>query len=169
MPRWLLSLSLCLVATAVHAETTECVSQADGAKRVEAVPLGLPAPLAPGFAAAASPPGAPLPGLAPGSEHALAAGNVLTRIRLENCLARSSRLPADANPVTNQGAAAFDNTPYRFDMSQGGKRMTADEFAAWMEARGLRVAKGAPKAPSTQPAPAPPDPAAASPKKKKSK
>ena len=36
----------------------------------------------------------------------------------------------------------FDNTPWRFDMSQNGKRMTAEEFGAWMKARGVRVAKG---------------------------
>jgi FtsZ-interacting cell division protein ZipA len=33
---------------------------------------------------------------------------------------------------------------YRFNMTQNGRRMTADEFDAWMKARGIRVAKGAP-------------------------
>ncbi|WP_177497692.1 hypothetical protein [Pseudomonas sp. Hp2] len=33
---------------------------------------------------------------------------------------------------------------YRFDMSQGGRQMTADEFDAWMKANGIRIAKGAP-------------------------
>ena len=28
-------------------------------------------------------------------------------------------------------------------MNQNGKRMTADEFTAWMKAKGVRVAKGA--------------------------
>lgn len=32
---------------------------------------------------------------------------------------------------------------YRFDMSQGEKKMTADEFDAWMKANGIRVARGA--------------------------
>jgi hypothetical protein len=53
-------------------------------------------------------------------------------------------------------------------MTQNGKRMTADEFDAWMKARGVRVVQGPPKpvqpvaaAPEPAPAPAPP------PKKKK--
>jgi len=33
---------------------------------------------------------------------------------------------------------------YRFHMSDGEKRMTADEFDAWMKANGIRVAKGNP-------------------------
>jgi hypothetical protein len=33
---------------------------------------------------------------------------------------------------------------YRFDMSNGEKRMSADEFDAWMKANGIRVAKGNP-------------------------
>jgi hypothetical protein len=28
-------------------------------------------------------------------------------------------------------------------MSQNGKKMTADEFSAWMKSRGVRVARGA--------------------------
>lgn len=145
---------LCFSA-AVQAEATECVSQAAAAHRVVASPLSLPTPLAPGFAVASPALGAPLPALAPAPELALAAHNVLARIRLENCLARNSGLPATANPVPYRPATAFDHTPYRFDMSQRGKRMTADEFAAWMEARGLRVAKGAPKPAQAQPQSAP--------------
>lgn len=34
---------------------------------------------------------------------------------------------------------------YRFNMTQSGKRMTADQFDAWMKAHGIRVAKGAAK------------------------
>jgi hypothetical protein len=35
---------------------------------------------------------------------------------------------------------------YRFHMSDGEKRMSADEFDAWMKANGIRVAKGNPNA-----------------------
>ncbi|WP_312326380.1 hypothetical protein [Stenotrophomonas sp.] len=35
---------------------------------------------------------------------------------------------------------------YRFHMSNGEKRMTAEEFDAWMKANGIRVAKGNPTA-----------------------
>ena len=53
--------------------------------------------------------------------------------------AASSTDPAAYKPLTKH-----DNSPWRFDMSQNGKRMTAEEFDAWMKARGVRVAKGAP-------------------------
>lgn len=36
---------------------------------------------------------------------------------------------------------------HRFDMQQNGRSMTAEEFDAWMKARGIRVAKGAPAKP----------------------
>lgn len=44
--------------------------------------------------------------------------------------------------ATYQPRTEFDNTPWRFNMNQNGERMTADAFAAWMEAKGVRVAKG---------------------------
>lgn len=31
----------------------------------------------------------------------------------------------------------------RFEMTQHGRQMTADDFDAWMKARGIRIAKGA--------------------------
>ncbi len=40
----------------------------------------------------------------------------------------------------------YDNTPSRFDMTQNGKRMSADDFDTWMRSRGFRVAKGKPPA-----------------------
>jgi hypothetical protein len=61
-----------------------------------------------------------------------------------------------------------DNTPYRFDMNQNGKRMTADEFAAWMKAKGINVATGKPGGPAiAQSAPAPAEPACKPAKRKK--
>ncbi len=50
------------------------------------------------------------------------------------------------DPATYKPKTAHDNTPYRFNMNQNGKKMTADEFDAWMKSRGVRVAKGAPAA-----------------------
>lgn len=58
--------------------------------------------------------------------------------------------PAPKAEAKNEGAAGYqpktkyDNTPYRFNMEQNGKKMSAEEFDAWMKARGIRVAKGAP-------------------------
>ena len=37
-----------------------------------------------------------------------------------------------------------DPLAYRFNMTQRGKKMSADDFDAWMKARGLRIAKGGP-------------------------
>lgn len=55
-------------------------------------------------------------------------------------------------------AASAESQPVpravRFNMSQDGKRMTADEFDAWMKAQGIRVATGPskPAVPATPPA-----------------
>lgn len=55
-----------------------------------------------------------------------------------------------AAPVAARDASAAargkDANPYRFDMTQRGKQMSADDFDAWMKARGLRVAQGKPVA-----------------------
>ena len=32
----------------------------------------------------------------------------------------------------------------RFEMTQNGRKMSAQDFDAWMKARGIRIAKGAP-------------------------
>jgi hypothetical protein len=46
------------------------------------------------------------------------------------------------NAATYVPKTKFDNTPWRFDMNQNGKRMTAAEFDAWMKAKGIHVATG---------------------------
>lgn len=64
--------------------------------------------------------------------------------------------PAAANAASGYvPKTAHDNSPYRFDMTQNGRRMTAEEFDAWMKARGIRVATGKPagsEAPAAAPA-----------------
>jgi hypothetical protein len=72
---------------------------------------------------------------------------------------RPAGQPAASAPASgSQGAyvpkTQHDNTPWRFDMNQNGRRMTAEEFDAWMKAKGIRVATGKPGA-STAPAAAP--------------
>jgi hypothetical protein len=76
---------------------------------------------------------------------------VLLRFSIENCRnnARASVPAPTAGAVINPNDPAaykpqteYDNTPWRFDMTQNGKRMTADEFDEWMKARGIRVARG---------------------------
>ena len=79
---------------------------------------------------------------------------VLLRMQVESCrnVARSApALPGvDPNdPATYKPRTEFDNAPWRFDMTQNGKRMTADEFSAWMESRGIRVSQGVPRTAET--------------------
>lgn len=61
-------------------------------------------------------------------------------------------------PLQDPGAAA--KTDYRFDMTQEGRAMSADEFDRWLAARRVRIATGKPgtpdKAVTTVPAATPP-------------
>lgn len=84
---------------------------------------------------------------------------VLLRMRIESCKNVATVMPATTavdplDPATYKPKTEFDNTPWRFNMSQNGKNMTAEEFSAWMKARGVRVARGAAPAavPSAPPA-----------------
>ena len=87
----------------------------------------------------------------------------MLRMRVDACqnVARAMPVPSVVNP--NDPAAykpktEFDNTPWRFDMTQNGKRMTADEFDAWMKSRGVRVVKGPPAIAAPAPVVAPVEP-----------
>jgi len=146
------------------------IAHAQGATDCAAVPKALPInptvlpPLAPELAAPSHQLGAPTGVLAQAFDEALAVDNVLLRLRIENCRIANA-LPAASpsngiiDPATYKPKTQFDNTPWRFDMNQNGKRMTAEEFDAWMKARGVRVAKGAaPAAPASAPPPAEPAP-----------
>lgn len=86
---------------------------------------------------------------------------VLLRMQVESCSNLASTTPAPSvvdptDPATYKPRTEFDNTPWRFNMSQNGKNMTADEFSAWMASRGVRVARGATPAPAPAPAATPP-------------
>ena len=132
-------------------------------------PLPLPAtavaPVSPELGSRASQLGMPAGVLAPANDSAQSLDRVLLRLRIEGCRSVARALPATPaaanpnDPAAYKPQTEFDNTPWRFDMSQGGKRMTADEFDAWMKARGVRVARGAAPAPAA--AAAAPQPAAA--------
>lgn len=124
-------------------------------------------PLAPAFEAPSHRIGAPSGVLEHAYGEATSAEQVVLRLQLEACMLANASvptapgLPSASDPAAYQPKTEFDNTPWRFDMNQNGKRMTADEFSAWMKARGVRVARGAapaataPVAASTEPAPEP--------------
>ncbi|MEO6154322.1 MAG: hypothetical protein ABIP16_01165 [Thermomonas sp.] len=81
-------------------------------------------------------------------DEALSVDSVLLRIKLAGCqpLASAKRAGSVVNPddpAAYKPRTEFDNTPWRFNMNQNGKNMTAEEFTAWMTSRGVRVAKGA--------------------------
>lgn len=73
---------------------------------------------------------------------------VLLRIRIESCTATIIPAPGVDNPAAYKPRTQYDNAPWRFNMSQNGKNMTTDEFAAWMTSRGVHVARGAAPAPA---------------------
>jgi len=91
-------------------------------------------------------------------DEALSVDNVLLRIRLDGCRAMAkANMPSVAkpgDPAAYKPRTEFDNAPWRFDMTQNGKRMTADEFDAWMKARGVRVV-GRKDVPAVEATPAP--------------
>lgn len=131
------------------------------------------APVAGEFTAVSSQLGAPRGVLAQGFDESQSVEQVLLRLRVESCHNTAS-LPAPGAARPNDPAAykpktAFDNTPYRFNMTQGGKRMTADDFDAWLKANGYsvgrRVDTATPAAAAPVAAPAAEPPAAG--KKKK--
>ena len=102
-------------------------------------------------------------------DEALSVDSVLLRIRLDGCRAvAKAKLPASvsgpADPAAYKPRTEFDNAPWRFDMTQNGKRMTADEFDAWMKAKGVRVV-GRKDAPAAEVAPVPAAAPAEKPKK----
>ncbi len=160
--RALTTLSFFLLAGAsVSAQAANCSTAS--------VPQALPvrptllAPVSSELSTTASQLGAPSGVLAQAYDETMSVDLVLLRLRVEGCnVANASPAPKalDPNdPSVYKPKTQFDNTPWRFDMNQNGKRMTADEFDAWMKARGVRVAgrKPATAAPpaATEAAPAP--------------
>jgi hypothetical protein len=126
-------------------------------------PTVLP-PVSSELSATSSQLGAPSGVLAQAYDEALSVDVVLMRLRIDGCSNVANATPARAldpnDPSVYKPKTAFDNTPWRFDMNQNGKRMTADEFDAWMKARGVRVAGRKPVVPGAA-APVVPVPAAA--------
>ncbi len=138
------SLLLCSLLVAPLAHASVNCTDAALPQSLSARPTVL-APVAGEFAAVTSQLGAPRGVLATGFDESQSVEQVLLRLRVESCHNVAS-LPAPGAAKTNDPAAykpktAFDNTPYRFNMTQGGKRMTADDFDAWLKANGYSVGR----------------------------
>jgi len=120
----------------------------------------LVAPVAAELAAAIMPLGTPGSVLAQAYDESQSLDQVLLRMSIEACrdiagaTAVAGEVSAD-DPAAYKPRTEFDNAPWRFNMNQGGRNMTADEFSAWMKARGVRVARGAAPAAAAPAAPAP--------------
>ena len=61
--------------------------------------------------------------------------------------AKSKKTKATAAKAPEPASRLADPSN-RFNMTQGGKKMTADDFDAWMKKNGYRVATGAPAKPA---------------------
>lgn len=148
-----------------HAQSAQC-----GALLAPAVPVQrtVIAPVAAELQTSARQLGAPAGVLSQAFSESLSVEQVLFRMQVESCGSVASiapvpspgalpgAMPAAVAPAVDAAAPAaaatdaatykprteFDNAPWRFDMNQNGERMTADAFAAWMESKGVRVAKG---------------------------
>lgn len=151
MLRYVIGLALCGVASQSLAQ--DCARLAS--QRANALTGTTIAPLAGELSAPAVQLGAPTGVLAQAYNEALSVDQVLLRMDIEKCRAVAKAtvpgaMPSSDDPAAYKPKTEFDNTPWRFNMSQNGKRMTADEFSEWMKAKGVRVARGA-----GTPAPAP--------------
>ncbi|MGY0503704.1 hypothetical protein [Luteimonas sp. e5] len=139
LPRLLLALPL-LIAAAPVLGAPNCAN----VPQVMPLPAGATSPLSSEFLAPMSDLGSPTGVLSRAYEQAVSAESVLLRMQIESCrVARAipAPSPVDPNdPAAYKPRTEYDNTPWRFSLTQGGKRMTADEFDAWMQARGIRIA-----------------------------
>ena len=140
----LIVVSLLLASGWAQAQSNQCATLVPPSIPVR--PTLVPA-LAPELALPSHQLGAPTGVLAQAFDESQSVDQVLFRLRVEGCsVANALPAPTPASgiidPATYKPKTEFDNTPWRFNMSQNGKQMTADEFSAWMKARGVRVAKG---------------------------
>lgn len=153
-------LILSLGAMSAHA-ATECPGAT--AQPLAGSPTAL-LPVATGFSGLNPQLGSQRGVLAPGYDESQSVDNVLWRLRVEGCQQVATATPASAlkapDPSTYVKRTEFDNAPYRFNMTQNGKRMTADDFDAWLQANGYSAGRRAAPAAAPAPAPAAADPAA---------
>lgn len=130
MHKAILALLLAAAPLAAHA-ASDC-SRTAPATAVAFTPAML-APLAPELVAPDYRPGGHGGVLSRGYGEAQSLDHVLLRLEMERCMA----MPGAGYVKQTE----FDNTPFRFNMTQGGKRMTADDFDAWLQANGYSAGR----------------------------
>ena len=144
MLRSIIGLGLCCLASGALAQDCARLARQQGMSLQQTVI----APIAAELMAPMVQLGAPTGVLATAYNDAVSVDQVLLRMDIEKCRSVAKAMipgamPDSSDPAAYKPKTAFDNTPWRFDMNQNGKRMTADEFSAWMKVKGVRVAKGA--------------------------
>ena len=156
MKRGWVVLLLSMGAMSAHA-STQC--QESAAPQPLAVRPTVLVPVATGFAIVNPQLGSQRGVLASDFDESQSVDNVLWRLRVEGCQNVAVAVPAGAaaaSASTYVKLTEHDNTPYRFNMTQNGKRMTADDFDAWLQANGYsagrRVDPNAAPAPAAEPA-----------------
>jgi hypothetical protein len=79
-------------------------------------------------------------------------GKAEAAIRMDGTLeaAKSKKKSVKAAPKPAAAPAELAPESKRFNMTQDGKKMTADDFDAWMKKNGYRVATGAPAKPKDE-------------------
>ena len=146
--------ALLLAAAPVLSHASDC-SRAVPAPAVSLAPTAL-APVSPELAAPGYRLGTHGGVLSRAYGEAQSLEQVLLRLRVEGCQNVAMAMPVPGlvspdDPAAYVKQTEFDNTPYRFNMTQEGKRMTADDFDAWLQANGYsagrRVDPNAPAAP----------------------
>jgi len=138
--RFLIVSAFCL--SPVVALAQDCANSAQQPLPVRSTPVP---PLYSGMGGRPAPLASPRTILADSRDENLAVDVVLTRLRLESCLATKI--------AAYQPKTAYDNTPYRFNM-ESGKKFDAAEFDAWMKSRGVRIVPSKPAAAAAESAPA---------------
>ena len=74
------------------------------------------------------------------------------QLRMDGMLAAAKKKPGTSAPKAAAAPVSQPtDTSKRFNMTQDGKKMTADDFDAWMKKNGYRVATGAPAKAAEEP------------------
>lgn len=136
--RGLMAVVLSMAALGVQA-STQCQDPAPA--QPMAVRSTVLAPVAAGFAVVNPQLGSQRGVLAPAFDESQSVDNVLWRLRVEGCRSVAAAAVPAADAAGYVKKTEFDNTPYRFNMTQNGKRMTADDFDAWLQANGYSAGR----------------------------